>query len=104
MDPDAWMTHLTATLDAVDGADLADGSAGSTVGDGGPVAGGGPELGADERDALLDLARIAAHTSERWTAPLSTFLVGLRYAALPADERGARLRALVERLDDPDRA
>lgn len=54
----------------------------------------------DEREALLDLARVAAHTSERWTAPLSTYLVGLAYATAAPDERAAAVRALVERFDD----
>lgn len=90
MDPDTWLTHLTATL--TDGG--ADAAADHAV----------PALADGERDALLDLARIAAHTSERWTAPVSTFLVGLSYASLPAGERAARLRSLVDRLDDPDRA
>ena len=34
----------------------------------------------DEQTALLDLARVAAHTSERISAPISTFLVGVAYA------------------------
>jgi hypothetical protein len=54
----------------------------------------------DERAALLDLARIAAHTSERWTAPVSTFLVGLAYADASAPDRAAAVRALVDRFDD----
>jgi hypothetical protein len=54
----------------------------------------------DERAALLDLARVAAHTSERWTAPVSTFLVGLAYADAAPTDRAAAIRALVERFDD----
>lgn len=56
-----------------------------------------------ERDALLDLARVAAHTSERWTAPVSTFLAGIAYASLPADERADKLRALVDRIESDAR-
>jgi hypothetical protein len=56
-----------------------------------------------ERDALLDLARVAAHTSERWTAPISTFLAGIAYASLPADERADKLRALVDRIESEPR-
>ena len=36
---------------------------------------GGPGLSEEEQTALLDIARIAAHTSERIAAPLSTFSV-----------------------------
>jgi hypothetical protein len=54
----------------------------------------------EEREALLDLARVAAHTSERWTAPVTTFLVGLAYATTPAADRAEAVRALVERFDD----
>jgi hypothetical protein len=60
-----------------------------------------PAVTADERDALLDLARVAAHSSERWTAPVSTFLVGIAYAATPPEDRAAAVRALVERFEQP---
>ncbi|GGI05186.1 DUF6457 domain-containing protein [Egicoccus halophilus] len=79
MQPESWFVQLTAAL-----------------------SGEAPVVTADERAALLDLARIAAHTSERWTAPLSTFVAGVALADLPADERARRLRALVDDLDDPD--
>jgi hypothetical protein len=53
-----------------------------------------PTVTDDERAALLDLARVAAHTSERWTAPVSTFLVGLAYADAARDgPRGGHPRA-----------
>jgi hypothetical protein len=54
----------------------------------------------DERDLLLDLARIAAHASERWAAPLSTYLAGRALADRDAEERIAVLRTLVAALDD----
>lgn len=57
-------------------------------------------LAASERTALLDLARVAAHTSERITAPLSTYLAGLALASIPADERAERIAALVRRLEE----
>lgn len=60
------------------------------------------QLAADERDALLDLARIAAHTSERWTAPVSTYIAGLTLATVDPSERALRLRALVDELEAPD--
>lgn len=89
MDPDTWFAQLLAALPPSEPS----------------AAGVAPALVTDpEREALLDLARIAAHSSERWTAPLSTFVVGVAYADLPADERAARLRTLVAALDDPDRA
>lgn len=57
-------------------------------------------LEAAERTALLDLARVAAHTSERITAPLSTYLAGLALASIPAAERAGQIAALVRRLED----
>lgn len=57
-------------------------------------------LAAAERTALLDLARVAAHTSERITAPLSTYLAGLALASVPAEERSERIAALVRRLEE----
>lgn len=53
-----------------------------------------------ERVGLLDLARVAAHSSERTSAPLTTYLVGLALAAVPPAERAARIAALVRRLDE----
>lgn len=52
-----------------------------------------------ERDALLDLARVAAHASERRAAPLATFLAGCAYADLPAPERARALQTLVADLE-----
>ena len=57
------------------------------------------EAGQEERVALLDLARIAAHRSQRWAAPISTYLVGLGFASLSRTERLDRIRALVAQLD-----
>jgi hypothetical protein len=54
---------------------------------------------AEEIDALLDLARVAAHTSERWTAPVSGFLAGLALAGLDVDARAHRLRSLADGLE-----
>jgi hypothetical protein len=59
----------------------------------------GPDVSDEERAALLDLARIAAHTSERWTAPISTYVVGVALASLPADRRSDVLRELVATLE-----
>lgn len=88
VEADTWFAQLLAALPAQLDADA------STV----PA-----HVTAAERDALLDLARVAAHTSERWTAPISTFLAGIAYASLPADERADRLRALVDGLESDGR-
>ena len=60
---------------------------------------GGEHLTTAEQSALLDIARIAAHASERIAAPLTTFLVGVAYGTLPASERAAALQALADRLE-----
>ena len=54
---------------------------------------------AEEQAALLDLARVAAHTSERISAPISTFLVGVAYASLPGEERATRIHELTRALE-----
>ena len=54
---------------------------------------------AAEQTAILDLARVAAHGSERVAAPISAYLVGLALAARPTDERAAALQALVAHLE-----
>ncbi len=57
------------------------------------------ELGSEERVALLDLARIAAHQSHRSAAPITTYLIGLTVAGLPRAARLERLLALARELD-----
>jgi hypothetical protein len=54
-----------------------------------------------EQRALLEVARIAAHTSERISAPLSTFLIGVALAGLAPAQRADRLADLVHQLE-PD--
>ena len=56
-------------------------------------------LTADEERVLLDLARVAAHSSERIAAPLTTFLAGIALADVAPGERAERLRALVAQLE-----
>jgi hypothetical protein len=56
----------------------------------------------DEVEALLDLARVAAHTSERWTAPVSGFLVGVALADLEPGARARAVRSLADRLEQDD--
>ena len=58
-----------------------------------------PTATAAETAALLDLARVAAHASERWTAPVSTFLAGVAFATSDRAERAEALRSLVVRLE-----
>ncbi len=84
MTPEDWFNRLSAQL-----VDLS-----------GPSAGAGSGLIPDEQQLLLDLARIAAHSSERWTAPLSTYLLGMAMADLDPDERVMRLRGVVATLDN----
>ena len=76
MEPQHWLEELRAELPAT-----------------------APEASTEESDALLDLARVAAHTSERWTAPISTFMVGVALADLSPDHRAARIREMTGRLD-----
>jgi hypothetical protein len=57
------------------------------------------EAGAAERTVLLDIARIAAHRSERIAAPITTYLAGIAFAGLPPAERLARLRELAGALE-----
>jgi Domain of unknown function (DUF6457) len=54
----------------------------------------------DEQRVLLELARIAAHQSERIAAPITTYLVGLSLAGRTPQERAAALQAFVSALDD----
>jgi Domain of unknown function (DUF6457) len=58
-----------------------------------------PQATPAEQAAILDLARIAAHASERIAAPISTYLVGLAFASLEPRERADALREIVTRLE-----
>jgi hypothetical protein len=94
VDTDAWFAALVDALRdaAPEGAASADARVA-------PAEVGALALTDAERDGLLDLARVAAHTAERWTAPVSTFLAGVAYASVPAAERAAAVRAVVEALE-----
>jgi hypothetical protein len=66
----------------------------------------GIELGDDEADAVLALARTVAHGSERRFAPLATYLAGKYVLArtgggVPAAEALAEAVALVQDLLPP---
>lgn len=77
MSVDAWLDRFAAELPGEMDASLSD----------------------DDREALLDLARVAAHRSERIAAPLTTFLLGLALAGSSREDWPARIRTMVERLD-----
>jgi len=77
LDLEAWLARLAALL-AVDAAGAA-----------GPA----------ERAVLLDLARVAAHRSERIAAPITTYLAGAAFAGFEPAERLARLRGLLAALE-----
>jgi hypothetical protein len=59
----------------------------------------GTDLSPEEERLILDLARVAAHTSERIAAPLTTFVAGLALAGLAPAERAHRLRELLAHLE-----
>jgi hypothetical protein len=64
------------------------------------------ELGVDEdvpSEALLDAARVVAHTVERKAAPLTTFLIGLAAARDP-DGAEAICRRVIELARTKDAA
>jgi hypothetical protein len=48
---------------------------------------GSSSLGATERAIVLDLARVAAHRGVRVAAPMTTYLAGMAFATLSAEER-----------------
>jgi hypothetical protein len=62
------------------------------------VEGGTPGATPEEARAVLDLARVVAHTAQRRFAPVSAYLAGLAAGAAgdDPDARVRRLRALVE--------
>ncbi len=90
MTPEVWLRQLSDVLAAPERASAQQrrGTIDAEVPDG------------EERTLLLDLARIAAHTSERWAAPLTTYMAGHALADTDRDERITRLRALVAQLDE----
>ncbi len=57
--------------------------------------GGTPPLSGEEARAVLDLARVVAHTAERHFAPLSAYLAGMATAGAEPQERARQVRALV---------
>lgn len=66
------------------------------------VVGGLDPLTEDEQRLLLDVASVAAHTSQRWTAPLTTYRLGVVLAAIPPEERAGRLADWLAALQPPE--
>lgn len=51
-----------------------------------------------ERDALLELTRLAAHASERIAGPLTVYAMGMSLAGVSQEARLERIRAVTARL------
>jgi hypothetical protein len=58
-----------------------------------------PTVDEDEAEAILELARVVAHASERRAAPVSAYLVGLALAGAAPEARAAFLDELVIKLE-----
>jgi len=54
-----------------------------------------PSVGAGEVEAILELARVAAHSSERRAAPVTTYLAGLVLGGAAPEAREAVIDDLV---------
>jgi hypothetical protein len=58
-----------------------------------------PSVGAGEVEAILELARVAAHSSERRAAPVTTYLAGLVLGGAAPEAREAFIDDLVVKLE-----
>ena len=58
-----------------------------------------PAVGSGEVEAILELARVAAHSAERRAAPVTTYLAGLVLAGAAPESREAFLDDLVVKLE-----
>jgi Domain of unknown function (DUF6457) len=58
-----------------------------------------PSVGPGEVEAVLELARVAAHTSERRAAPVTAYLAGMVVAGAAPEAREAFLDDLVVKLE-----
>jgi hypothetical protein len=58
-----------------------------------------PAVAAGEVEAILELARVAAHSSERRAAPVTTYLAGLVLGGAAPEAREAFLDDLVVKLE-----
>ncbi|HZB58147.1 MAG TPA: DUF6457 domain-containing protein [Actinomycetota bacterium] len=58
-----------------------------------------PAVSPGELEAILELARVAAHSSERRAAPVTTYLAGLVLGGAAPEAREAFLDDLVIKLE-----
>jgi hypothetical protein len=58
-----------------------------------------PSVGSGEVEAVLELARVAAHTAERRAAPVTAYLAGMAVAGAAPEAREAFLDDLVVKLE-----
>ncbi|HYY80790.1 MAG TPA: DUF6457 domain-containing protein [Actinomycetes bacterium] len=58
-----------------------------------------PSITEGEVEAVLELARVAAHTAERRAAPVTAYLAGLAVAGAAPEGREAFLDDLVVKLE-----
>jgi Domain of unknown function (DUF6457) len=58
-----------------------------------------PSIDPGEVEAVLELARVAAHSAERRAAPLTTYLAGMAVAGAAPEAREAFLDDLVVKLE-----
>jgi hypothetical protein len=58
-----------------------------------------PTVSDDEAEAVLELARVVAHSSERRAAPVSAYLIGLAVAGAAPESRAAFVDDLVVKLE-----
>ena len=58
-----------------------------------------PAVAAGEVEAILELARVAAHTSERRAAPVTAYLAGLVLGGAAPEAREAFIDDLVVELE-----
>jgi len=62
----------------------------------GPAA---PAVGEGEIEAVLEVARVAAHSSERRAAPVTAYLIGMAVAGAAPEAREAFIDDLVVKLE-----
>jgi hypothetical protein len=58
-----------------------------------------PAVGTGEVEAILELARVAAHSSERRAAPVTTYLAGLVLGGAAPEAREGFIDDLVVKLE-----
>jgi hypothetical protein len=58
-----------------------------------------PSVDEGEAEAVLELARVVAHSSERRAAPVSAYLVGMAIAGAAPEARVAFLEELIVKLE-----